>query len=129
MPTLSVPATHDRLIVVGLAAVAVNAVGAVGAVKSHVVRGVKVSVGVMVCAGGLTGGHGSTVLSPLNLPSVASTNESTRFEAFDSVLAVKFGSLYAPVGSPACVRGSNPSNGNGLSGCAPPRSCRYNHRG
>src|ERR1700752_5457138 len=71
----------------------------------------------MVCAAGLAGGHGSTVLSPLNLPSAPSTYESTRFETFDSVLAVKFGSLYAPVGKLPCVRGSNPSNGNGLSGC------------
>ena len=70
---MSVPAVHDRLIVFGLTAEAVSPVGAVGAVKSHVVGGWNDSVAVMVCAGGLAGGHGNTVLSPLNLPAVAST--------------------------------------------------------
>src|SRR5690349_25062283 len=40
-----------------------------------------------------------------------------RLEAFDNGLAVKVGSLYGPVGTGACVRGSMISNGNGLSGC------------
>src|SRR5919107_4214363 len=41
-----------------------------------------------------------------------------RFEAFVNGLAENVGSLYAPVGTGACVRGSIISNGNGLSGCA-----------
>src|SRR5690348_10309797 len=40
-----------------------------------------------------------------------------RLEAFDNGLAVNVGSLYGPVGTGACVRGSMISNGNGLSGC------------
>src|SRR5690348_9499655 len=40
-----------------------------------------------------------------------------RLDAFDNGLAVNVGSLYGPVGTGACVRGSMISNGNGLSGC------------
>src|ERR1041384_5659800 len=74
-------------------------------------------VAVMGCNAGLAGGHASTVELPLKLPSVASTYERIRLEAFVSVLAVKVGSLYGPVGTGACVRGSMISNGNGSSGC------------
>src|ERR1051325_2486824 len=74
-------------------------------------------VGVIGCNAGLAGGHASTVELPLKLPSVASTYERIRCEAFDNGLAVKGGSLYGPVGTGACVRGSMISNGNGSSGC------------
>src|ERR1051326_2005763 len=114
---LSVEAVHERLIVVGFAAPAARFVGAEGAVRSHTVGCVKKLVAVIGCNAGLAGGQASTVESPLNLPSVASTYERIRFKACDNGLAVNVGSLYGPVGTGACVRGSMISNGNGSSGC------------
>src|ERR1041384_5464139 len=74
-------------------------------------------VAVMGCNAGLAGGHASTAELPLKLPSVASTYERIRLAVFVSGLAEKVGSLYGPVGTGACVRGSMISKGNGSSGC------------